>query len=618
MKKIFGKILLYEKSISRVMKTYFFLFFFSLSKLFCSDIYSQNITISKQDVSLLTIIKELEHKSNYIFFYNNNLIDTSTKTSINIYEKSIDKILDKLFKNTKIKYLMRKKSIVLYLKSSTPHKQKHSSIPNEIINQIVDVSNEYPIPFSTIRFKNKNNGLIADENGYFRIPYIYKTQKDTLLISSIGYITKEIPVESLLDDKLNFIKLNPKIEALETVMLIAKKQKSDKYIPPLQFVEKAINKITKNYPIKPYSYIGYYRDYQLLNNQHINLNESIIKVFDEGFHTDKINHNNNQTALFNYIENSDFARDSILGIAYDNNYKKYIKDAKISPIGGNELNLLNASNAIRNFNKNSFSFVSIFKDHFIYNHEFRYGETHFLNDEPIYEITFKAKKRVSGKKHNASGSIFISPKNYAIYKLLYNTYRVNEETPIYSVKIEYAPKGDRMFINYISFNNLFEIKSNNNFIVKDVTFDKSKNSFFITFSNQVKEASIHKKNFKFIYQNKKLSISKIQLIDKNILKVNLVQGTIPNLKSIDDQKMDDFTYKIKKVKDIANRKLNKFTLVKVNQFRELFVQEVFPNTSLSRKYKLARKSLPLSMSPINILENKSKYWVNTPLKNTKK
>ena len=47
-----------------------------------------------------------------------------------------------------------------------------------------------------------------------------------------------------------------------------------------EIVGKAISKMRANFPTRPHSYIGYYRDYQLLQSKYFNLNEGIIEVFD--------------------------------------------------------------------------------------------------------------------------------------------------------------------------------------------------------------------------------------------------------------------------------------------------------------------------------------------------
>ena len=77
-----------------------------------------------------------------------------------------------------------------------------------------------------------------------------------------------------------------------------------------RIVKEAIKRIPNNYPVDPFSYIGYYRDYQQVTDSsyladmnfedkhtYINLNEGVIQVFDAGFGTNRLTDELNQTVL---------------------------------------------------------------------------------------------------------------------------------------------------------------------------------------------------------------------------------------------------------------------------------------------------------------------------------
>ncbi|WP_460218440.1 carboxypeptidase-like regulatory domain-containing protein [Psychroserpens sp. MEBiC05023] len=501
---------------------------------------------------------------------------------------------------------------------------QNTSVTNEdreIFCQVLDLSDKLPIVFATVSIKHRNNGVIADEDGHFRLPYKYKTQNDVLIISSIGYESKHVDANSLSDQGPNVIYLKPKIEALNAVTITTKKGETKKeYENVREIVGKAISKMRVNFPTQPHSYIGYYRDYQLLQNKYFNLNEGIIEVFDEGFHTNKMLFKNNQAALYQFKQNSKFPKDTLLTQEYDNQKYKYIKDATISSIGGNELSILTVHNAIRNYEYHSFSFVHTFKEDFLNNHEFRIAKKLYLDDTLLYEVKFYAIEDVTGVKNTADGTIYIAADNYAIHKLECFGYKVGDPEPFFSVKIEYKPKGDRMFLNYISFNNKFKVKSRDDFQIEDVSYDKGDNAFYVRFNNTVDKRTIaNSKNFRFIYKRKKLKVNSVTLDDSKTVKVSLINGAIPSGEKLTEESMKELSYKIKKVTDISGRDLNKKTFIRVNQFRELFVQEVFKNKILAEDLYFVNKSEKLSESLINKgkLKNISDYWVNSPLNATK-
>jgi len=485
---------------------------------------------------------------------------------------------------------------------------------NEIVGHVIDEKTKIPIVFATIKIKDQQNGVIADDNGYFRIPLRYKTQNFSILISSIGYETKEVPLSSFKIGTITSITLKAQVEILNEVILVARDDSGKTALSASQIVKKAIQLIPTNYPRTPFSYVGYYRDYQELNSNYINFNEGIIEAYDAGFHTDKLKDNFNQTALYEFKENPDFIKDSTIAIAYDNNSKhKYIKGASISPLGGNELSILSIHDPIRNYNKQTFSFIDVFNEDFVANHEFTKDGVLALNGRFIYKITFKGKLDVTGIKNTVKGSIYIAKDNYAIHKMEYDGYISGEFKPFYSLKLEYAPIGKYMYLNYISFNNLFQVKNKKDFKIEDIYYNIPENAFYVTFNNEINRISVEdKKNYRILYKRRKLLIDKAFVVKPKILKLKLVSGAIANPSEFQGAIADKIKYKFKNIKDITGRLINRPTTIFLHQFREIFVQEVHPHKSLQFELSFVDKNAPLQNAQVNALKNSSKYWISSP------
>ena len=480
----------------------------------------------------------------------------------------------------------------------------------EILGRVLETETEFPVPYATIQFKNNCNGVIANIDGDFRIPYYYKQVKDTLLISCIGYENKLVPLTTLNDKEINIISLKPKLELLDQVVIKSSTKKNE--LPPEVIVQKAIVSIPKNYPFKPFSKIGYYRDYQILNGRYYNLNEAIIESFDAGFGSDVIMDSYNDTAIYKYLENEEFERDSTLTQEYDGN-AKYVKNTLLSGQGGNELGILNIHDPIRNFDQLCFSFVYVFKKKFIDNHEFIKMKTVYLNDDPLYEISFKAKDKLTGTSHEAKGRIYIDKETYAINKFVYQVYERYNPDPLFQVNIEYIKKGAKMFLNYITFNNRFTIDDKLFFDVNKVEFDASENSFYVSFNSDIDIKSVDKRDFRFKYEKKKLLVEDYEIVSERLIKVKIADWSVPT----DIESMKDFEYRVKKINDSNGRKLYEKEKVIAYQFREFFVQEIFSKRKKPRALKFMNRVRPLSESDINNDESKSRYWLNSPLRTIK-
>ncbi|TCK66756.1 carboxypeptidase-like protein [Winogradskyella wandonensis] len=502
---------------------------------------------------------------------------------------------------------------ILILFCFVAHSQNESK---ELLFKVVDKEDNFPIAYATIQFRVSPNGIIADEEGDFRVPYKYKVINDSLIITSIGYKTKIVDLESVKDNKINLILMESKTEELDEIIITTKKKDTDFGPGANAIVQKAIERISSNYPIEPFSYISYYRDYQLIDNVYYNMTEGIIESFDQGFQTDKVKYYKNKDALYSYKVNKDFPVDSLLANSIYNDTKE-IKDANMRSTLDNELSILNIHDAIRNYNNDSFSFVNVFKENFIENHDLTRRRITYLDDEPLYEIRFVANDIASGKTYDSKGTIYISKQDFAIHKFNYSLFKKDENTPVFEVVIEYKKRNEKMYLNYITFNNNFIIKQKDAFRIIKADFDSGDKSFYLTFNKKIDEASIKRKsNIKLYYKRQKMLISNVALHSDKVIKVELANW---NSSITDDSKINesDFSYKLKNIKDKAGFKINKLTKIEGYQFRELFVQQVNIEKALDENLIYIQKDKPIYRTRVNKSIIVEDFWLNSPLKTTK-
>ena len=169
-----------------------------------------------------------------------------------------------------------------------------------------------------------------------------------------------------------------------------------------------------------------------------------------------------------------------------------------------------------------------------------------------------------------------------------------------------------MFLNYITFNNDFVVKNNFIFREIDVIFNQSDQTFTIHFNNDIDPRSIDNKNFKFKLRNKRFKIMSSKLYGKRKIKVRVSNwNKTPIL--INKEDLAQLEYKIKRIKDVSERVIYRPVKISGYQFRELFVQEVFPNKEIDSSLSFILKDKPLKASKINNHYEIHQYWLNSPL-----
>ena len=520
--------------------------------------------------------------------------------------------------------------VVVFLTPSSLYSQDE----NFIRGKLLDKKTGEPIVFATIRVKDKALGVISNKDGGFKVPLEFQYQGGALEISSMGYETKTILFSSLKENDINIILISTATFKLQGAIVLAKKKR----LTARKIIKYAINRIPDNYPNDAFNLIGYYRDYQLKEKEYINLNEAVIKVFDNGFDSD--DYRQTQYGIFSYEKNTDFRIDSFAAKPYDYSSKdKFIPDASlISAYGGNELVILHIHDAIRNNDIRTYSFVNKLTEDFLKEHRFSSVKTTSYNGEEVYKI--RIKKTLF--PFQVDGVIYIDKNDYAIRKLDYLVYKgkangTSNGKDFYNFKkgelmleilVEYKDVRDKMYLNYISFHNKFRIRRPAFFRVERLILDKANGLLEIKLNKPAKNYNELKvSDFSLKFKGKNLRVERIikAIGDKITIKLSSKISQVDFINQLftndsDLQKEKPFL-QIKKLMDEESNLLNERQIESFDQFREFFTKKVLIDSIISSpKEDLMIKSIPLydSRQPFYKKGDIGKYWMNTPLKKISK
>ncbi|NJB72537.1 hypothetical protein GGR42_003028 [Saonia flava] len=509
--------------------------------------------------------------------------------------------------------------------------------------KLLDEQTGEPVVFATIRIKGTTVGVITNEDGGFLLPMDFWSNKDTLLLNSMGYNKMELPLKTLSPFDINLVKMSPNIFQLnETVVKGNKKRRPS----ASQIVKYAVSSISKNYPLKAFGLIGYYRDYQDKNREYVNLNEAIIEVRDLGFQTK--NNFASDFLLYSNVKNEDFEVDSLLAKPYDyDSQSKIIPSATMFNSGGNEFFTLIIHDAIRNNKDKSFSFIHNMETEFINNHKFKIVKNTVYNDQPVYEISIRYHKN----GYVAKGKIFVNMNNFAIHRLDYSLFiqelmgtssdnsgadnknlkNSEDNGLVYQIITEYRPdKDQKMFLNYISFRNKFIFKRPPSFKATKFVIDLDDECFKITLNRPPRDLEkIKNKNFTLLYKEEQLPIKNVKFENDSLRfwvypdrSVKKFQSSYEELfTETDSLRISKFKYGFNGIQDSLGNILDKSSNENLQQYREFFVQEVVTEISgmPNEEASFMKTDLPLfsSRQPIYPDERKRKFWMNTPLQTTK-
>jgi hypothetical protein len=161
-----------------------------------------------------------------------------------------------------------------------------SAIGQNIVieGQVVDYENADPLTYAHVFLKDLKKGTITDLDGKFRMTVEEHSLSDTLKVSMIGFSTYKISIQDYLNGNSNVIKLKNKVTQIKQVVITNGNIKKQSGLAK-KMVENAIDKITKNYPTRPYLLQGYFRTAYKENGTYARLHEVTFDLYDAGYHT---------------------------------------------------------------------------------------------------------------------------------------------------------------------------------------------------------------------------------------------------------------------------------------------------------------------------------------------
>ena len=89
----------------------------------------------------------------------------------------------------------------------------------ELKGQVVDKKSNEAIPYSTLLVQSLKTGTLADMKGAYKLTIPNGNDKDTVIISALGYEIKKMTLSALSKEKNGIVKLNKKVYLLKEVVI---------------------------------------------------------------------------------------------------------------------------------------------------------------------------------------------------------------------------------------------------------------------------------------------------------------------------------------------------------------------------------------------------------------
>lgn len=163
------------------------------------------------------IIPEIEKKYNVRFSYNAELLDTLKLPEID-YNIPLDSLLNQIELELESKVKFEKLNSRFITVKWDDLKKKETEKLVLISGTITDSLNNTPLSFASVQVLNNVIGTITDENGFFELK-INPGKVDSIAIQFLGYKTRFLEIQQLIDNPGLTIFLTPTVNELKEVVI---------------------------------------------------------------------------------------------------------------------------------------------------------------------------------------------------------------------------------------------------------------------------------------------------------------------------------------------------------------------------------------------------------------
>lgn len=157
--------------------------------------FAQQLTLSKKQISLEQIFREISKQTGYQVFYADKGMDAAKRIDVNFKNSTLAEVMDLCLQKQNLSYAIEDKSIVIRIREKSIVDKVLAYISAvDIKGRVLDETGQ-GLPKATVRIKGSEHLVLTNENGEFQLSNI--AENTILQVFYIGYQTKEISVAEL-------------------------------------------------------------------------------------------------------------------------------------------------------------------------------------------------------------------------------------------------------------------------------------------------------------------------------------------------------------------------------------------------------------------------------------
>ena len=220
----------------------------------------------------------ISKRTGFNFTYDSRLINPDNKIDMTFNEIKLNVILDSILQNDSLVYSVIDKYIIISKPTPPEIKKADLSLLEKsglITGVVTDGESGEPLPFAAIALKNRGRGTVTNNNGKFSLRITNEYLGDTLSVSYLGFIGREMPVKQAVGNDL-VISLRREFISIPEVIIRTQ--------IPLEIINRTIAAIPKNYGNSPVMMTSFYREGVMKKRELQTYSEAILRIYKSAYY----------------------------------------------------------------------------------------------------------------------------------------------------------------------------------------------------------------------------------------------------------------------------------------------------------------------------------------------
>lgn len=177
----------------------------------------QKISLSEKNAPLEKVFKKIRSQSGYDFFCDMAVLHNAKKITIEIKDASVEQALNICLFNQNLTYSITDKIIVVRKSNPIPNLILPSVLDMFLSGKVVDEKGQ-PLAGATVKVKKTGKSVLTDTKGVYSLRL---EPTDILIVSYVGYDSKEVRVSDSKSDVPFIISLTLSSNKLEQIEIVS-------------------------------------------------------------------------------------------------------------------------------------------------------------------------------------------------------------------------------------------------------------------------------------------------------------------------------------------------------------------------------------------------------------